>query len=219
MLNLKAALADAKARSSLALATALQHEIDNYHRVGGNTVKAPAQASSTQDRKTLAKLTRGAVTLEQDFLKQSRIIQQQRDNLQTQVELKREAQNAFFEALKAEFDARANAQEALFDQFMQDTQVEAERLDDVQHNLDKDYRRQMANHESAQANVSLKLTQERAPGCQRETVQPFPSDWPAVSYSPMSTPPSPPSPPPSPSLPCASKPLSRAGSEPSRRAR
>ena len=148
LINLKAALADAKARSSISLATALQQEIDTYHKIEGNAAKTPAQASSTQDRKTLARLTSGAVRLEQNFFRQNQQIQQQRENLQTRVELKREQQDAFMEALKAEFDARASAQEALFDQFMQDTQLEAERLDDAQHELDKSYRIQMANHEA-----------------------------------------------------------------------
>ena len=106
-----------------------------YARTPAST---PHTNTTTQDRKTLAKLSTGAVRLEQNFAKQSKAIQDQRDNLQTQLENRREQFDTFIENLKAEYDAKVSAEKKLLDQFLQDTQTESERLGDAQHLLDKD---------------------------------------------------------------------------------
>ena len=59
--------------------------------------------------------------LEQNFAKQCKIIQDQRDNLQAQLENRREQYDTCIENLKAEYDAKVSAEEKLLEQFLQDT--------------------------------------------------------------------------------------------------
>ena len=69
------------------------------------------------------------------------------------------------EALKAEYDGRATLLEQSFDSYLQDTQLETERLDDGEKTLDRDYKKQMAIHESGQLNLTTKLTKVHGFGC------------------------------------------------------